>query len=202
MASAAYWLAASASEIVALPSAQVGSIGVFSMHEDVSKALDEKGVKVTLISAGKFKTEGNPFEPLSDDAKAAVQGTVDFYYGQFTSDVANGRGVAVDSVRAGFGEGRVVTAKDALKLGMIDRVGTLDDVVGDLLRGKAPQGQRASVLADAQAIPEPVADVQTPVGEVQTAVAALPPAADGTPEAWMADLELRKMKLRILELDE
>src|SRR3990167_6451821 len=61
-ASAAYWLASAADELVVTPSGEVGSIGVFAMHEDWSKWLDQEGIKVSLISAGKFKTEGNPWE--------------------------------------------------------------------------------------------------------------------------------------------
>jgi ClpP class serine protease len=60
-ASAAYWIATAADEVVVTPSGQVGSIGVFATHEDISKALDMEGIKVSLISAGKYKTEGTPF---------------------------------------------------------------------------------------------------------------------------------------------
>ncbi len=72
-ASAAYWIATAADEFVVTPSGQVGSIGVFGMHQDVSAALEKDGVKVTMVSAGKYKTEGNPFEPLTDEARAAMQ---------------------------------------------------------------------------------------------------------------------------------
>jgi signal peptide peptidase SppA len=62
-ASAAYWLAAAADEIVVTPSGLVGSIGVYQMHVDASEAVADEGLKVTYISAGKYKTEGNPHEP-------------------------------------------------------------------------------------------------------------------------------------------
>jgi ClpP class serine protease len=73
-ASAAYWLAAQADEVVMTPSGAVGSIGVYATHRELSGAMEMMGVKNTLISAGKFKTEGNPYEPLSDDAKRAHPG--------------------------------------------------------------------------------------------------------------------------------
>jgi signal peptide peptidase SppA len=73
MASAAYWIGSAADEIVASPSADVGSIGVYQAHVDASEALADEGLKYTLISAGKFKVEGNPYEPLSDDARANLQ---------------------------------------------------------------------------------------------------------------------------------
>jgi signal peptide peptidase SppA len=128
-ASAAYWIASQCDELVASPSAAIGSIGVYCAHGDYSKALDAEGVKVTLISAGKYKTEGNPYEPLPQDAYDALKASVDEYYGMFTRAVAKGRGAKADDVRNGYGEGRVVSAQQAVKLGMADRVATLDQVL-------------------------------------------------------------------------
>ncbi|HXI43115.1 MAG TPA: S49 family peptidase [Bryobacteraceae bacterium] len=131
-ASAAYWLACCATELVVAPSGQVGSIGVFAAHEDMSKALEQEGVKVSLVSAGKFKTEGNPYEPLTDEARAALQAKVDEFYGMFVKSVAKGRKVSQESVRSGYGEGRMLLAGAAVKEGMADRIATLDDVLGKL----------------------------------------------------------------------
>ncbi len=136
-ASAAYWLAAQANEIVAIPSARVGSIGVYTAHQDLSKALEQEGVNVTLISAGKYKVEGNPFEPLSDEAKAEMQGRVDAVYSQFLADVAKGRGAKVADVRGGYGEGRALDAKDALAAGMIDRIATVEETLQRLVGTQA-----------------------------------------------------------------
>ena len=142
-ASAAYWLASAASELVVTPSGEVGSIGVFAMHEDISAALDKLGVKVNLIAAGKYKTEGNPFEPLGEEAQAAIQGRVNEYYDMFTRAVARGRGVSQTDVMAGFGEGRVVGAEQAVKLGMADRAAPIEAVLNEMLadsqKRKAPQ---------------------------------------------------------------
>ncbi len=71
--SAAYWIATAADELVAIPSGQVGSIGVWAAHEDDSVYLEKLGVKVSLIKAGRHKAEENPFEPLSDEARSAIQ---------------------------------------------------------------------------------------------------------------------------------
>lgn len=141
-ASAAYWLAAQADEIVSLPSGTAGSIGVFTAHQDLSKALENEGINVTLISAGKFKVEGNPFEPLSDEAKAVMQARVDDAYASFVKDVARGRGVKVADVKGGFGQGRALGAKDALEAGLIDRIGTMDDTISALV-GRSTSGMRA-----------------------------------------------------------
>jgi signal peptide peptidase SppA len=129
-ASAAYYLASQASEMVVSPSSLTGSIGVYQLHEDDSAALDNMGVKFTFISAGKYKTEGNSFQPLDDEARTAMQGVVDDFYGMFTKAVARGRGVAVKSVVNGFGQGRCLTAQDAVKQGLADRIATFDEVLG------------------------------------------------------------------------
>lgn len=136
-ASAAYWLAAQADEIVLTKSGDVGSIGVFAAHEDVTKMQERLGIKTTLISAGKYKTEGSPFQELGEEAKAAIQARVDEAYSMFVSDVAKGRRVSVDAVRSDFGEGRMVTASQALKTGMVDRIETIDQTVARLSRRRA-----------------------------------------------------------------
>ena len=145
-ASAAYWIATAADEFVVTPSGQVGSIGVFGMHQDVSAALEKDGVKVTMVSAGKYKTEGNPFEPLTDEARAAMQGMIDEYYSLFVDAVARNRGVDAAAVRGGFGEGRVVTAQAAVRLGMAARVAPFDEVVSGMLA--RPRGGQKAARAD------------------------------------------------------
>lgn len=133
-ASAAYWAATAADELVVTPSGEVGSIGVFSAHEDLSKALETMGVVTTLISAGKYKVEGNPFEPLASEARDAIQLRVDEYYDMFVKAVGRNRGVNASDVRSGFGEGRVVGAKEAVRLGMADRIGTMAETIDRLQR--------------------------------------------------------------------
>jgi len=143
-ASAAYWLAAQADEVVVTPSGEVGSVGVFAAHTDISGAQEKAGVKTTLVSAGRYKVETNPFEPLSDEARAAIQERVDEFYGMFVADVAKGRGVPEAVVRDGFGQGRVVTAETALAEGMVDRIATYDDTVSRLMVKPPETGRRAS----------------------------------------------------------
>lgn len=128
-ASAAYWIASAADEMAVTPSGSVGSIGVFGVHDDVSAALQQMGVKKTLISAGKFKTEGNPYEPLGEEAKAHMQSRVDAAYDAFVKAVSRNRGVAQSAVRDGFGKGRMVDASAAVAEGMADKVATLDQTL-------------------------------------------------------------------------
>ena len=135
MASAAYWIASCATEIVAAPSAKVGSVGVFAIHDDLSKALENEGINRTYIRAGKFKADDNETQPLDGEAAARWQRMVDDALATFHADVAKGRGVAIDAVRTGFGQGAVMSADDALAAGMIDRIATLDDTVKRLAAG-------------------------------------------------------------------
>jgi signal peptide peptidase SppA len=123
--SAAYWLASQASEISADVTADVGSIGVFKLHDDISAMDEMRGIKTTLIKAGRYKAEMLPYFPLSDEAVAYQQAQVDDVYGMFVSDVAKGRRTTPGVVKADYGEGRMVFAKEAKKAGMIDRVESL-----------------------------------------------------------------------------
>lgn len=123
-ASAAYWLTSQASDITVSPSAEVGSVGVRMMHVDLSKALDNDGIKVTEMHAGKFKTEWSPFTPLTDEAKADMQARLDNMHGDFIKAVTQGRGArATAAITEGkYGEGRMFSASDALGHGMVDKV--------------------------------------------------------------------------------
>jgi signal peptide peptidase SppA len=149
-ASAGYWLAAQCDERICMPSGAAGSIGVYTAHQDLSQALEREGIDITLISAGKYKVEGSPFGPLSPEAKAVKQASVDAAYAQFTKDVARGLGVSPADVRNGYGEGRVLDAKDAKAAGLIDRIATMEETLGRLV-GRQPAaaaGPRAEDLRD------------------------------------------------------
>jgi signal peptide peptidase SppA len=142
-ASGGYWIASQADEVVATPEARVGSVGVYMLHVDQSKALEAAGITPTFISAGKFKTEGNPYEPLSDEAKAHAQTIVDAHYQAFVGDVATGRNVPAATVRSDYGQGRVLVAKDAKAAGMIDRIDSYTGVIAALAGARRPVGPRA-----------------------------------------------------------
>lgn len=149
MASAAYWLASQADEVVVTPSGEVGSIGVYMVHEDWSKNLEQEGVSITAISAGKFKTEGAPWEPLGAEAEAFRRARVEEVYGWFVKAVASGRRDSQANVRNGYGEGRVLGAVQAVNAKLADRVGTFEDTVMRLatrVQRRASRGASASLL--------------------------------------------------------
>lgn len=151
-ASAAYWIATAADELVVTPGGEVGSIGVYTVHQDMSALFEDMGVKMTLISAGDHKTEGNPYEPLSADAREYIQQRIDDRYAAFVGAVARNRGVTESVVNRTFGQGRMSLAKAAVSLGMADRVGTLASVLAKL--GASPDAAQAAMArAENPALP-------------------------------------------------
>lgn len=128
-ASAAYWIAAAADEVVVTPSGEAGSIGVYTIHEDISKMLEKEGIKNTIIKAGRNKIDDHPYAPLSDDAAAAIQKRVDESYTAFVRGVARGRGVSMSTVNDRFGHGRMFGAEELVERGMADRVATLPETL-------------------------------------------------------------------------
>ncbi len=155
-ASAAYWIASAADELVVTPSGTVGSIGVYMLHRDVSEALKAEGIAPSFIYEGPRKIEGNPFAPLDDVSRKALQADVRAAYEAFTKDVAKARGVPVSVVRgdpeatneAHMGGGRAYGATEAVRLGMADRVATLEETIARLAKGgRAGRGRRRADLA-------------------------------------------------------
>jgi len=154
MASAAYYIASAADEVIVSPSSDVGSIGVYATHVDKTKRNEQLGLTVSVIRAGRYKAEGHPDETLGDEARAYLQQRVVECYDMFVDAVAEHRGATATDVREGFGQGRAVGARQAVTERLADRVGTLDDVLRELgaslgggggARSSAPARRRATV---------------------------------------------------------
>lgn len=148
-ASAAYWIAASADEIVVTPSGRAGSIGVYTAHDDMSALLEKAGVTRTYISAGKYKVEGNETEELSKESRAYIQSLVDTSYEKFVGAVAEGRGVTSAKVLDSFGQGRMFHAEALLERGMVDRIATLDETLARFGADQTPAAVRRVKAANA-----------------------------------------------------
>ncbi len=169
-ASAAYWLATQANELIVTPSGEVGSIGVYAMHEDWSRAWENEGVVGTFVYAGANKVEGNHLEPLSEEARGEMQRRVNDYYSSFVGAVAKGRGVSRSTVESDFGQGRMFGAKDAVARGMADRVATLDETIARLQGGGRVRRRRA---AEGGVMIEIATDPPTPAAFVEASASAL-----------------------------
>lgn len=130
--SAGYYVASAADELWVTPTGMVGSVGVVATHIDYSAQNAEEGIKVTYVTAGRHKVEGNPDEPLDKEARAELQRHVDRYYGLFVQSVARNRKTTVERVEADFGQGRIVGAEDAVRRNMADKVGTIQEAIAAL----------------------------------------------------------------------
>jgi signal peptide peptidase SppA len=96
MASAAYWIGSAAERILATKSADVGSIGVYTMFLDTTKLMDERGLKVDVISSGDYKGMGVPGTALSAQHRAFLQERVDGIAAMFQEHVSEMRDGMVD----------------------------------------------------------------------------------------------------------
>jgi signal peptide peptidase SppA len=123
--SAAYSIASSADKITVSRSGGVGSIGVVTTHVDYSKMMEERGIKVTFIFAGKHKVDGNPYEPLPEAVRGKIQERIDALYGEFVSIVARNRDMDEKAVRKT--EADTFMAADAIELGLADEAGSFED---------------------------------------------------------------------------
>lgn len=126
-ASGGYWIAASTDRIIASPSTITGSIGVFGMFMTYENSLDYLGIH----SDGVGSTELAGFSavrPLAPEFGQILQRNVENTYGNFISLVANARDMSVEAVDD-VAQGRVWIGTDALQLGLVDELGTLDNAV-------------------------------------------------------------------------
>ncbi|MBX6427156.1 MAG: S49 family peptidase [Variibacter sp.] len=126
--SAAYALASACDRIVAQATAYVGSIGVYMLHVDETGWLEELGIKITPIESGARKTDLQPFKPLSEEARADAQAVIDETAALFFRVVSQGRGLAVEAIRAMEGRAYMAAHSDPARsgraLGLVDAIGT------------------------------------------------------------------------------
>jgi len=147
--SAAYWLGSQAEEFYVSPDGSVGSIGAYTVHEDQSVRDAHEGVKYTYISAGPYKTEGNPHEPLTREGEDYRQEVINELYDEFISVVASGRNVTTEKVISDFGGGRMMSANKGVTAGMVDGKREFDELVSHM---SAQPAQRIQVSMNGAAI--------------------------------------------------
>lgn len=131
--SAAYALASTSDEVVVTPTGGAGSVGVYTMHVDMSKMLENWGLDITLIHAGEHKVDGHPYAELPEDVRADMQKSVDATYNKFVESVARNRNLSVEAVKDT--QARCYSADDALALGLIDSVASPLEAIRAFLGG-------------------------------------------------------------------
>lgn len=136
-ASAGFWAIANADRIVAnTPIANVGSIGVFMLVQDSSKMAEDVGIKVHILKTGEFKGAGAPGIEITEAQLEYIQQRVDRTFEEFLSVVQNGRGIERSALME-IADGRVFPADEAVRLGLIDEVKSLDELVEELVAAPA-----------------------------------------------------------------
>lgn len=142
--SAGYLIASACDKVYVSQTAQIGSIGVVYVHEDISSKLEEQKVKVTFFKAGDFKTSGNPYEPLSKKDKEYIQSRIDQSYDMFVEAVASTRNLTKQEIIDT--QAKVYTGQKAVDIGLADGVRTLESTLQEMYSvsktGKFSQGDR------------------------------------------------------------
>jgi protease-4 len=128
-ASGGYYIACAADSIVANPTTLTGSIGVFGLIPNANELIDGKlGIKNEVVKTNKLSDMPSLTRALTDEEEQIMQEMVENVYSTFVSHVAEGRNMTYEQVDA-IGQGRVWTGENALKLGLVDKLGDLDDAV-------------------------------------------------------------------------
>lgn len=127
-ASGGYYISSPASRIVANPGTTTGSIGVIMQMPNVKGFMDKLGIKSEVITSGKHKDIASPFRGIGKEERIILQSVMDDVHEQFISAVAEGRKMSVEAVRK-IADGSVFSGKQALKIGLVDELGNLEDAI-------------------------------------------------------------------------
>ncbi len=128
-ASGGYYIACAADEIMACKSTVTGSIGVVMQTMEVTKTMEMIGVKAHTIKSGDQKAAGSPFEELKPEQRVIFQNIINELYDQFVDVVAEGRSELTREQVMPLADGRVYTAKQAIELKLIDRIGSIREAI-------------------------------------------------------------------------
>jgi protease IV len=126
--SGGYYIASACDKIIANPGTLTGSIGVIMQLANVEELMKKVGIKGVNVKSGPNKDIGSPFQELSAEGRAILQGVVDSVHSQFVSAVARGRDMDEAVVRK-LSDGRIYSGAQAKALGLVDNFGTLEDAI-------------------------------------------------------------------------
>lgn len=127
-ASGGYYVACASDVIVANPGTITGSIGVVMEFSNVEDLLKKIGLRSYVIKSGKHKDIGSPLRNMTSEEKAILQGVIDSVHNQFVRAVAEGRDMEERKVRQ-IADGRIFSGEQAKDLGLVDRLGSLQDAI-------------------------------------------------------------------------
>jgi protease-4 len=128
-ASGGYYISCAADSIIAEPNTITGSIGIFAIIPNLQKLFNDKlGITFDGVKTGKYADLGDISRPLSPEEKLILQNSVNRGYDDFTKAVAEGRHKTQAYINS-IGQGRVWTGTQAVKIGLVDRLGTINDAI-------------------------------------------------------------------------
>lgn len=127
-ASGGYYVACASDLIVANPGTITGSIGVVMEFSNVEDLLKKIGLRSYVIKSGKHKDIGSPVRKMTPEEKEILQGVIDSVHNQFVRAVAEGRNIEEEKVRE-IADGRIFSGEQAKELGLVDRLGSLQDAI-------------------------------------------------------------------------
>jgi protease-4 len=127
-ASGGYYIASAASRIIANPGTLTGSIGVIMEIPNIEGLMSKIGIKTEVIKSGRNKDIGSMFRSMKPEERQLLQSVMDDVHEQFIRAVAKGRKMKVEDVRK-IADGRVFTGEQAVKVGLVDQLGTLEDSI-------------------------------------------------------------------------
>lgn len=166
--SSGYWIASSCSSIyMASSTARTGSIGVVSIHEDISKANDNQGKKITEVVAGKYKRIDSENRPLTPEGRAMIQSQVDYIYSLFVDEISKNRNIPIERAISEIGDGRIFIGQQAVDLGLADGILSLSEV----MEGKIMAEKMVDKMVDKtkqKAVDEPIAPAAPTMEQLMT----------------------------------
>jgi protease-4 len=127
-ASGGYYIASASDLIVANPGTITGSIGVIMQFSNLEELLKKIGIKGVVIKSGEHKDIGSPFREMTPEEKRIMQEVLDNVHQQFIQAVAEGRKLDRSRV-VQIADGRILTGEQAKNLGLVDRMGNLQDTI-------------------------------------------------------------------------
>lgn len=130
-ASGAYWVASASDVIYAHEASATGSIGVLASYVEYAGFLERYNFTYRRLVAGKYKDSGSPYKRLTDEEQGVIQRDLDSLHEIFISSVAKNRNMSVESVRI-LATGAVYSGRDAMHLGLVDKLGALHEVLVDI----------------------------------------------------------------------
>ena len=129
-ASGGYYIACNADKIFAESTTITGSIGVFGMLPNFSTLSEKMGIHTEQVSTHKNSANYSPFVPLTENFRGFTQESVERIYKTFVNRVATGRKMTFEQVDE-IGQGRVWTGAEALKIGLVDKIGGMDEALAE-----------------------------------------------------------------------